>query len=212
MKQPILKITVAFISILMIGFPTLSQEKRLDNPAQFKEGFVKTASNTSTIQADFIQEKHSSYFQQPLISKGKFAYDQSGKMRWEQTIPESYIMLITGNTLKIKKNGKEETHDLSTNKYLTYLKLLMVGTVNGDLLNSTQFTYTYYKNGSNYEVELVPINKKMKSMFSGIRLKFSASFRLESMQMKESSGDYTLIKFVNTEFNKVISSSKFTTF
>ena len=188
-----------------------AQWKPLENSTLFKTKFSEVAASTLSIKADYTQSKHSDYFAKPLVSKGVFLFDHSGKMRWEQSVPDSYIILISGDQLSIKKNGKIEKHALSTNNYYSYLQLLMMGTTNGKLLNSRDFTYQYFSGNSGYLVKLLPKNKKLSSFFSYINLEIDTKYRLKSMKMVEKSGDYTLIEFSNAVFNIAIDPKKFST-
>lgn len=204
------------IRILILLFFTnslIGQEKPMVDQDHFRVQFAKTADATKSISADFVQEKHSVYFKEPLVSKGKFFYDQSGQMRWEQTQPEKHIILINGEELRIQQKEKISTFNLSSNKQLAFIKLLMIGTVNGDLLNSGKFDIVYLESSSHYVLVLTPKEKRMRNMFSAIKLYFTKqTMRLQEMKMIEPEGDFTRISFVNTTFNTKLNGNLFTTF
>lgn len=206
------KLVLSFIIVFSI-VSLIAQDKTLENIDAFRVKFAKTADATRNISSDFVQHKHSIYFKEALVSKGMFYYDQTGKMRWEQKNPEKHIILINEEELRIWNKGKESKYNLSSNKQLAFIKLLMMGTVNGDLLNSSKFDVSYFYNEVHYKLVLVPKDKKMRNMFSEIQLFFDKkNIRLAEMKMIESEGDFTTIQFINAIFNSQISQTTFSEF
>ena len=67
-------------------------------------------SNIKTVQALFVQKKHMSMFDMPIIIKGKFYIENPHKFAWIVTEPVEYTLIITED--KIKKwdesNGTQE--------------------------------------------------------------------------------------------------------
>jgi len=208
-----MKSVLFFLTVVFFLQPISAQEKVLDNPGDFRVKFAKQADATRTIKSSFVQLKHSAYFKNPLKSTGIFYYDQSGKMRWEQIDPEKHVILIDQEELRILSNGKENKYNLSSNKQLSFIKLLMMGTVNGDLLSSGKFDIAYYYTDQYYRLELVPKDRKLKSMFASIHLQFDkAQLRLERMKLIEEEGEFTEIQFINPTFNAQISQSIYSQF
>jgi len=208
MKKLFLSLVTVFSLAMLVA-----QDKPLENIDAFRVKFAKTADVTRNITSDFTQYKHSVYFKEPLVSKGVFFYDQTGKMRWEQKNPEKHIILINDEELRIWNKGKENKYNLSSNKHLAFIKLLMMGTVNGDLLNSSKFDVSYFHNEKFYKLVLVPKDKKMRNMFSEIQLYFETkNLRLTEMKMIEPEGDFTTILFINAIFNSQISQTIFSEF
>jgi len=208
-----MRLVLFFLTVAFFVKPMFAQEKVLENSGDFRVKFAKQADATRTIKTSFVQLKHSAYFKTPLKSSGVFYYDQSGKMRWEQTEPEKHVILIDQEELRILSKGKENKYNLSSNKQLSFIKLLMMGTVNGDLLSSGKFDISYFYTDSYYRLELIPRDRKLKSMFASIHLQFSkAQLRLERMKMIEDEGEFTEIQFLNPTFNAQISQSTYSQF
>ena len=208
MKNSLLGVIFYMASTMLCG-----QDKPLSNSDDFRVKFAKTADVTRNISSDYIQTKHSVYFKEPLLSKGIFLYDQTGKMRWEQKTPEKHIILINGEELLIWNKGKVNKYNLSSNKQLAFIKLMMMGTVNGDLLNSGKFDITYFYSEKLYKLVLIPKDKKLRQMFAEINLYFDKqTIRLKEMTLIESEGDYTSILFINAIFNTQISQTVFSEF
>ncbi|MBI5553051.1 MAG: outer membrane lipoprotein carrier protein LolA [Desulfobacterales bacterium] len=53
-----------------------------------------TAASVTSVQADFVQEKHLPILAKPLVSQGAFYYQKPGALRWEYRSPVQSIMLM----------------------------------------------------------------------------------------------------------------------
>lgn len=53
-----------------------------------------TAATVTSVQADFVQEKHLPILTKPLVSKGVFYYQTPGALRWEYRTPVQSIMVM----------------------------------------------------------------------------------------------------------------------
>jgi outer membrane lipoprotein-sorting protein len=78
------------------------------------------------------------------------------------------------------------------------------------LLNSTEFETSFFEDEANWIIKLVPKLKKMKKLFSEIKMYFHRStYRMSKVYLIESSGDYTEIEFINQVFNKTLDNALF---
>ena len=194
----------------MFSFNAIAQNRTaLKNTAELKKKLVKQAAETKSIVADFTQEKHVSFMKEPQVSKGKFYYLQHDKMRWEQTTPFNYVLLINNGKVRIKDNGKEK--DIKgANKMMGKINKLMLGLINGEIFDNKDFINKYFGTEDSYIVELKPKNKRLQSIFNTIELTFSKkTTRLKSLTFNEKSGDKSVMKFFNDKFNTSIKESVF---
>ena len=97
----------------------------LDKPDVLKNKLKKQAKETTSFIASFTQEKYVSFMKKPQLSDGVFYYQQADKMRWEQQKPSEYILLINGDKVRIKSNGKEENLK-GVNKIMSKINSLMI--------------------------------------------------------------------------------------
>jgi outer membrane lipoprotein-sorting protein len=58
------------------------------------EALRTTAATVTSVQADFVQEKHLPILSKPLVSRGIFYYQTPGSLRWEYRSPVQSIMLM----------------------------------------------------------------------------------------------------------------------
>jgi outer membrane lipoprotein-sorting protein len=168
----------------------------------FIKNFDKVSESTTSIQCNFEQNKYISISKNPLTSSGKL-YFEDEKMRWDQKIPKDYVMCINDDILKIKEDGKVKEHSLGENKYMKGLREIMVGSMTGNLLKSDQFETKLMENSEHWIVNLIPKVKRVRKMFTRIKMKFNRlTYRMEEVILTESNGDYTVIIFRDPIFNK----------
>ena len=203
-----------FGSILLLIFSlsgTAQEKTPIKDPVFLKNKLIKRAKETSSIIANFTQEKQVSFMNKPQLSEGVFYYQQANKMRWEQNSPFDYVLLINEGKVRIKDNGKEKKLT-GANKMMGKINTLMIGLINGDLLESKEFITKYFTLGEFYVVELTPTNQRLKSVFNTIELTFSKkTTRLKELTFFESSGDKSVMKFFNEKLNQPIKQSIFIT-
>jgi outer membrane lipoprotein-sorting protein len=169
----------------------------------------KSSLATSSIQADFKEEKHLSFLKEPERSSGVFYYKKEDRMRWEQQRPFKYVILINGDKLRIMDSGKEKNVG-SAGKMAGQIKQVMLGLVNGDFQQSKAFTQVCKESADQYLVELTPTSKRMKNVYAKINLVFSKNnLRLKELSFFEKGGDKSVMRFQNEKFNQPIAESVF---
>ena len=170
----------------------------------------KSSLATSSIQADFKEEKHLSFLKEPEKSSGVFYYKKQDQMRWEQQTPFKYVILINGEKLRVLDAGKEKNVG-SAGKMAGQIKQVMLGLVNGDFQQSKAFTQVCMENADYYQITLTPTNKRMRNVYAKINLLFPRStLRLKELTFFEKGGDKSVMKFQNEKFNQSIPETVFT--
>lgn len=76
------------------------------------EGLKKATGKISSVQAEFVQQKHLKILSKPLISKGVMYYKAPSSLRWEYKVPiQSVLLMQNGHTKRFQNDGsgyKEE--------------------------------------------------------------------------------------------------------
>jgi outer membrane lipoprotein-sorting protein len=76
------------------------------------EGLKQATGKISSVQADFVQQKHLKILSKPLISKGVMYYKAPSSLRWEYKAPiQSVLLMQNGHTKRFQNDGsgyKEE--------------------------------------------------------------------------------------------------------
>ncbi len=183
--------------------------KPVANPAKVLAELKTASQSTTSIQADFKEEKYLAALKNPEQSSGTFYYKKSDKMRWEQQKPLKYVILINGEKLRVQEAGKEK-NVAAAGRMASQMKELMMGLVNGDFQQSKAFSQVYNESADQYQVVLTPVNNRLKRIYSGIRLVFSkSSLRLKELTFLEKTGDKSTMTFSNERINQPIPDSVF---
>lgn len=197
----------------LFAFGVFAQDySKLSDPKTCKTALEKQHKSTQSIQADFTETTTSSLLTTAQKGSGKMWYKKEDKIRWEKIKPDSQVILINGNSVKLQEKGKEVS-SASSKMVVKKIQQLMVQMMTGDFLNEKEFKITYYESKSNYKLVLVPKTDKMKKYVADISLIFSKeNLLLKEMIMKQSDSDKLVYQFSNMQQNTTISDSKFTTF
>lgn len=198
------------VIVVLFSLPVLGQDfKPVQNSEKVVAELRKTSQATQSIQADFREEKQVSFLKETKKSSGVFFYKKEDQMRWEQTDPYLYVILIDKDKLRVKDGAKEK--DMSTaNRMAGRIKEMMLGMVNGSFDKNTSFTTSCLENEESYLVVLTPVNKRMKNIYEKINLTFSKKTqRLKELAFFEKNGDKSTMKFFNEKFNHAIDDKLF---
>ena len=203
-----INITILFIAFVVMAF---SQEKVMINKEKFLSEISKISKSTTSIEADFKQEKTVSYLKDKIISSGKF-YTENGNMRWQQTKPYQYIMLLSENGVKIKDEGKEKEYGAMAGKFMEQIRNILLSSVDGSFNENTDFKTSYFEDDNFYIVKLLPTNRRLSKMFKGINLAFDKkTYRLKILTFVQDDGESKMF-FSNEKFNTKLPTTLFTQF
>ena len=183
-------------------------------PQEQKDVIVRSiAGNVSavkSIQCDFRQEKSVSLLNDKVVSKGRM-YFSDGNLRWEYLTPYSYVFLVNGQDVVVKSDDKTTKMDSRSGQLYKRIAPLMANTISGsNLVQNNDFNVEVYENGSKYVAKLVPVQARMKKMFSEISLYFNNNQNIvEKIVIAEASGDKTTIEILNAKTNVKVPDSVF---
>jgi outer membrane lipoprotein-sorting protein len=176
-------------------------EKVSDLPA-FRKEFAVQSSRISTISSNFTQEKNLSALTEKITSSGTFRFKRSNKVRIEYTRPFSYTMVMNGDKMMVRDEGKETKINVKSSKLLQQVNRIMIDCVQGSILDSKDFTTRVFENNTNYLLEMTPASKGLRDFFQTILLVVEKKdYSVHSIEMNEPSGDNTIITFTNKKLN-----------
>ena len=122
----------------------------------------------------------------------------------------NYIAIFKNDKLYINDDGKKSDVDLASSKAFKSLNNLIVKSVKGDMFDEGKFKITYFKHPTYYKAIFYPLDNTMRKLIHEIELKFDIStLDVTEVKMKESSEDYTLLKFLNQKLNVSVPDSEF---
>jgi outer membrane lipoprotein-sorting protein len=161
---------------------------------------IKKAS--TTIDADFVQEKKIDILEHILVSKGKILFKQKNNLRLEYTSPSYYLVVMAGGKMLIKDANKKTKIDSKGSKIFTQVQNIMTGVLAGQVVDSRDFKYELFKSETHYKIKLYPQTGVMKDLLNEVEFVTQINtLKVESMTMFEKSGDVTTMKFKNVKMN-----------
>ncbi len=201
------------ILVLAVTFSSLAQYagySPVADLAKFKTTFAAATQKTSSIKADFVQEKNLSMLSEKIVSKGNFWFKKDSRVRMEYNQPFKYLMILNRDKVYVKDGAKESKVSTKSNKMFQQINKIMIDCMQGTTLDNTDFKTRVFENKTNALVELTPVTKGMKEMFKSINVIIDKKdFSVTSIQMQELSGDYTIMRFTNKELNAAIPDNLF---
>jgi len=209
MRKIILIIAVLFTGIsLKAQYPGYSPVADL---AKFKTDFSAATQKTSSIKSDFVQEKNLSMLSEKITSKGKFWFKKESRVRMEYNQPFQYLMILNKDKVFVKDGLKENKVSTKSNKLFQQINKIMIDCMQGTTLDNADFKTRVFENKNAAMVELTPVTKGLKELFKTINVIVDKKdFSVVSIEMKELSGDNTIIRFTNKELNASIADALFT--
>lgn len=204
------KILLTFLTAVFISsFVAQDGFKEIKNPSAVLAKLQEVSKATKTISTDFTETKHIAVLTTPQIATGKMYYKQQDKMKWMQQKPFEYIILINGEQLRIKDNGKEKSFS-EGGKIASRINKFMMGLIQGDYQDSRGYTSKFFESGDRYLVELTPTVKSLSKVYDKLELYFDKKeYRLHRIKFFEASGDLRDVEFHDQIYNGKIEESVF---
>lgn len=186
------------LSLIVIGFlPLLAHA----GPVEQLHDFLK---NTKTLRADFSQAVIAKNGRKPQQSSGVVAISRPGKLRWE--IQKPYPQLVVGDGEKIWIHDPE-LQQVTVRKAGQAIGGSPAALLSGN--NEFEKNFTLKDAGEAEGMAWVEATPKAgDSGFERVRMGFSGN-DLRAMELLDSFGQTTLIRFSRVERNPVLPPSTF---
>ncbi len=193
--------TILFSLFAIAGF---AQElKPAKNPEAVKAAFVAVNQSIQTFASPFKQSKELSFMNKPLISTGEFYYQKNDRLRWEYLEPIQYVMLINGEQVRIKEDGKVKSYSSAVNEIFKTVKEVILGCISGDILENPDYEASYFENKNTYQVKLKPIKKDLQGFMKEVNIFIDIKEKCFShLVLMDGSGDLTTIEFTKPKVNQ----------
>lgn len=172
-----------------------------DLPA-FQKKFKETSARIQSLNSDFTQEKYLSALTEKITSYGQLWFKRNNKVRMDYTRPYVYRMVMNGDKMLVRDNGKENQINVKSNRLFQQVNRIMIDCMQGTILESADFKSRVFENENFYLLELTPVSKNLKQFFQTIVLiadKKDSSAK--SIELLEPAGDKTLITLQNKIVN-----------
>jgi outer membrane lipoprotein-sorting protein len=86
----------------------------------------EVASQTNTINTEFVQEKNLAFLYEKIISKGILLYQKPDKLRLEYTSPFNYLLIMNSGELLIRNDNNEIKIDLESSTMFNEINELIM--------------------------------------------------------------------------------------
>lgn len=182
----------------------------VENLTQFKTTFSAESKKIQTIKSNFIQEKNLSVLSEKILSEGKFYFKRSNRVRIEYQKPFQYLLIMNGDQILIREHEKENKMNVKSNKLFQQVNRIVVDCVQGTILDNKDFTVRVFQNESAWLLEMTPAGKALKEFFQTVVVYADKKdYSISTIDMREPSGDNTLIRFTQKELNATVSDDLF---
>jgi outer membrane lipoprotein-sorting protein len=184
--------------------------KPMANFASFKLQFKTESSKITSLASGFRQEKVLTALTEKIKSDGKFFFKRSNKVRIEYQKPFSYLMVMNGDKMLVRDTKKENRINVKSNKLFQKINSVMIDCVQGTMLDSKDFTVVVFEDSNLYLLEMTPNSKMLSQFFETIILLVEKrDCSAKSIEMREPSGDKTIITFTDKKLNVELADAMF---
>ncbi|MDR1779650.1 MAG: outer membrane lipoprotein carrier protein LolA [Tannerella sp.] len=186
--------------------PATAEQQRL-----MLEQITAVSDKMNSLVCDFEQTKELSILNEKIVSKGKMYYLKDNKLRWEYQSPYKYTFLLNGDKIVLETEAGRNVIDVNSNRMFGEIANIMMSGVNGSgLKDDKTFKKSFFWDSKLPSILLEPVKKDMKQMFSSVRLTFNASdWSVETVEMKETNGDTTIIRLTGKKVNEKLDNKLF---
>src|SRR5215210_1392988 len=166
---------------------------------------------TTTLQADFRQEKELALLARPEVSSGTFLYSKPNNVLWTYASPKRVQMVIAGGVLTTyyADLGKAERVDVKKFEDRIFKYMGASGAID-ELARYFDFTFTDSKSKPVWVLDLTPKNRAVARRVKRIKLTIDKNTYLTSkIEYVEGDGDITRYEFSNIRINQPVPPSRF---
>lgn len=185
------------------GSPVTESEASQDNAKIFFE-IAASASQVETLSSDFTQEKHLSMLDKVLTAKGRFFYKRDNRLRWELREPVASGFAVNGD-YAARWDAQTETPQTFSVSRVPFIKIFSDQVFAWAKADFKQLQKQYHIQVLGYEpvdLKLNPKSAREKKYLDHLRIVFAAdASHVRSVEVHEPDGDFTAIRFFNTQIN-----------
>jgi len=202
---------VLFMLILSLSASVLAAQGNsaamsAEESRAFEQLIASRSASTSSLVADFRQEKSMEILKDKMISTGKFIYVKSDKIAFIYQKPHSYSMIINGTRLKTVSGGKSNVMELKNNPVMKQMKELISAAFLGNFsAKSDSYKISYTKGKDVVIANVLPVSKEISSIIKRITVTFgNTGGEIKEITVYEANSSTTDYIFTNHRLNSAI--------
>jgi len=164
-----------------------------------------------SLVCDFEQTKELSILNEKMLSKGSMYYRNDRCLRWEYHTPYTYLFVLNRQQILMQAENSRHVLDVQSSRFFQEIVQMMMNGISGSGITDTQsFRITYYRSEQQWRVDMIPLQRELKKMFSLIRLTFNLrDYSVDQVVMEEPNGDATTIVLSAKQFNRKLEDATF---
>ena len=167
---------------LLCGFSAQAQDRiPIDRSDATVQALLEHSRTTTSLKADFVQEKHLKMLATPVVSTGIIRFKKPGQLRWQVDTPEPSVAVVDGKTVMISKAGKEDDVTAADRQAFSAITNLIEGIVSGELLDGKSMVATFFTTKEGLLVELLPTDPRMAKRLKQVTLLFDTTTHILSL-------------------------------
>jgi outer membrane lipoprotein-sorting protein len=167
--------------------------------------------NTSTLEADFRQEKVLALLAKPEVSLGHFTFSKPNSVLWRYDSPKRVEMLIANGMLTTYYPDLNKAEQIEVKRYQDRIFKYMGASGAIDELGSYfDFTFVNKADEPYYTLDLKPKTKGIARRVRHIRIWIDKkSYLTTKFEYTEGDGDVTRYEFTNVRINQPVEQGRF---
>jgi len=166
---------------------------------------------TSSLEADFRQEKELALLAKPEQSTGHFTFSKPNNVLWRYDAPKRVEMLITNGVLTTYYPDLNRAEQIEVKRYQDRIfKYMGASGAIDELAAYFDFTFVNKSDDPFYMLDLKPKTKGIAKRVQHIRIWIEKKTYLTSkFEYVEGDGDITRYEFTNIRVNEPVEASRF---
>jgi len=179
------------LALLLALPPGAAAANACGSTADCLAAIEKAQRDTASFTADFVQVKHLSLLDEPLVSRGRLSFRRPDRMRLEIREPVQALVLIDGRQVHIPGVSKKDAEAMSMAPVAGMFTQL--GAIfSGDRAALERgFEVEASARGDAIDVALVPRDERGRRLFRRIDLQFSgAALLAHRIRLEDGLGDH----------------------
>lgn len=196
--------------ILALGLSVTAQTSLTEAQSQqLMATLTEAAASMQTMQCRFVQEKTSTILAEPSVSEGTMHFVSPDRLRWEYLTPFPFALVVNGEHIVKVIEGKTEVLEGNAGRMYQGIVNIVMGSASGQkLFDPTVFDVVLTDDDTFWKAEMTPKRRDMKRMFSQMIFCFDKDTQcISRVQLVETSGDLTTIRFEDIRLNESINES-----
>ena len=211
MSTPITRVAVSLALVCGLVAPAALDAAAPVTLAQVIKKVQEQQKSTSTLQADFRQEKELALLAKPEVSTGKFVYSRPNNVLWTYESPKRVQMVIANGALTTYYPDLKKAERIDVKRFEDRIFKYMGATgAIDELARYFDFRFSDAKSKPVYTLDLTPKNKAVAKRVRRIKLSIDKkTFLTTSVEYVEGDGDVTRYEFTNIRVNQPVAASRF---